>query len=106
VLTQVLCWGPKKARLPELVCASTVSVIGAALEAHVRQARELGWAHPLQLPRTDPGDPCQPRPALEARAPCCLSPPRFLDFGHRQGEKAVSGRAWNLWEWILGSKGS
>ena len=47
------------------MCASTLSVIGAALEAHVRQAHELGWAHPVQLPRPTPGG-SKPRPALEA----------------------------------------
>ena len=48
------------------MCASTVSVVGAALEAHVRQARELGWAHPVQLPRPAMGEGSEPRAALEA----------------------------------------
>lgn len=50
--------------LPELVCASVVSTIGAALDAHVRQARERGWAQPQQLLRiTDKG----PRQPLQVR---------------------------------------
>lgn len=60
--------GLPQGRLPELVCASMVSVIGAALEAHVRQARELGWAQPRQLPRSEPGVG-GPRPPLVVRRP-------------------------------------
>ena len=57
-------------RLPELVCASTVSVIGVALEAHVRQARELGWAQPQLQPAPGAGHAQErsTRPPLEARS--------------------------------------
>ncbi|EIE20036.1 hypothetical protein COCSUDRAFT_58259 [Coccomyxa subellipsoidea C-169] len=50
------------AMLPELVCASVVSTIGAALDAHVRQARERQWAQPQQLPRVHDD---APRPAMQ-----------------------------------------
>ncbi|CAL8466240.1 g5776 [Coccomyxa elongata] len=50
--------------LPELVCASVVSTIGAALDAHVRQAREQGWTQPRQLPR---GCSNEPSPALQVQ---------------------------------------
>ena len=50
--------------LPQLVCASLVSIIGAALEAHVRQACEQGWGLPQQLPRTLHHEP---RPPMQVR---------------------------------------
>ncbi|BDA51431.1 probable DNA mismatch repair protein MutS at C-terminar half [Coccomyxa sp. Obi] len=50
--------------LPELVCASVVSTIGAALDAHVRQAHERGWAQPRQLLRAQLNEP---RPALQVQ---------------------------------------
>ena len=46
--------------LPQLVCACTVSVIGAALDAHVRSAKERGWGHPVQLPRVSDADAMRP----------------------------------------------
>ena len=47
--------------LPQLVCACTVSIIGAALDAHVRSAKDRGWGHPVQLPTAGSDD--------ESRAP-------------------------------------
>ena len=54
------------------MCASTASVIGSALDAHVRQARELGWAQPQPQPRLAPAtghalQQQETRPPLEAR---------------------------------------
>ena len=46
--------------LPQLVCACTVSIIAAALDAHVRSAKERGWGHPVQLPRAGPDDGVRP----------------------------------------------
>ena len=47
--------------LPQLVCACTVSIIGAALDAHVRSAKDRGWGHPVHLPTAGSDD--------ESRAP-------------------------------------
>ena len=41
-----------------------VSIIGAALDQHVRCAKERGWGHPVQLPRA--ADPATPRHPLQA----------------------------------------
>lgn len=46
------------------MCACTVSIIGAALDQHVRCATERGWGHPVQLPREI--DPATPRQPLQA----------------------------------------
>ena len=51
--------------LPQLVCACTVSIVGAALDAHVRSAKERGWGHPVQLPRAGSDDGA--RPLLQVR---------------------------------------
>ena len=51
--------------LPQLVCACTVSIIGAALDAHVRSAKDRGWGHPVQFPTAGSDD--EIRPPLQVR---------------------------------------
>ena len=40
-----------QASLPQIVGASTFSVVAAALESHVNEARRQGWCLPQQLER-------------------------------------------------------
>ena len=42
---------PMQASLPQIVGASTFSVVAAALESHVNESRRQGWCLPQQLER-------------------------------------------------------
>lgn len=68
-LSELLIVRSLQGMLPGLVCASMVSTIATALDAHVRQACERGWTHPQQLPRVLRDD--APRPAMQVT---CFSP--------------------------------